>query len=73
MKTILFFIFTCLVSTGAMLGALHEKNPFPNFAIAFGSWVLFIWSQGKRSRKRSRRQHNEQQFRDYMRNKYSDD
>jgi hypothetical protein len=43
MKTTLFFIFTCLVSTGAMLGALHEKNPFPNFAVALGIWLFFIW------------------------------
>jgi hypothetical protein len=54
MKTTLFFIFTCLVSTGAMLGALHEKNPFPNFAVALGIWLFFIWVQGRRSRKRNR-------------------
>ncbi|MES2111890.1 MAG: hypothetical protein V4577_24245 [Bacteroidota bacterium] len=71
MKTTLFFIFTCLVSTGAMLGALHEKNPFPNFAVAFGIWIFFIWVRGRRSRKRNRQNIGEQQFRDYMRAKYN--
>lgn len=69
MRTFLFFIFTCLVSTGALLGGLHAKNPFPNFAIAFGIWVLFIWVQGRRSRKLNQQARNEQAFRDHMRSK----
>lgn len=73
MKTVFFFILTCLVSTGAMLGALHQENPYPNFAIAFGSWVLFVWIQNKRSGKRNRQQNAEQQFREYMRNKFNND
>ena len=71
MKTTLFFIFTCLVSTGAMLGALHATNPFPNFAVAFGIWIFFIWVQGRRSRKRNRQHTGEQQFREHMRAKYN--
>jgi hypothetical protein len=70
MKTFLFFIFACLVSTGAMLSALHETNPFSNFALAFGIWVFFVWVQGRRARKRSRQQNGEQQFREFMRTKY---
>ena len=70
MRTFLFFIFTCLVSTGAMLGALHEKNPFPNFALAFGIWVFFVWVQTRRAKKRNRQQNGEQQFREFMRTKY---
>jgi len=71
MKTFLFFIFTCLISTGAMLGALHENNPFPNFTVAFGAWVFFVWVQGRRARRRNRQQHVEQQFREFMRTKYT--
>jgi len=71
MKTFLFFIFTCLVSTGAMFGAMHESNPFPNFAVAFGIWILFIWVQGRRTRKRNRLQYGERQFREFMRSKFN--
>ena len=71
MRTFLFFIFTCLVSTGAMLGALHATNPFPNFAIAFGIWALFIWIQSRRARKKNRQQYGERQFREFMRSKFN--
>jgi len=52
MKTAIYFIITCFISTGAMLGALNAKNPFPLFGIAFGIWALFLYGCHKRSRKR---------------------
>jgi hypothetical protein len=69
MKTFLFFTFACLVSTGALFSALHQTNPFPNFAIAFGSWVVFAWIQARRNRKSQQQARNEQAFRDFMRSK----
>ncbi|MDP9079954.1 MAG: hypothetical protein M3O71_21215 [Bacteroidota bacterium] len=70
MKTAFLFIFTCLISTGALLGALHAKNPYPNFGIAFSAWVFFILILNRRSGKGKRQVNAEQQFREYMRNKF---
>jgi len=67
MKTFLYFVFTCLVSTGALLGALNARNPFPAFAVAFGIWALFLWGCSRRSKKEAERRSREQLFEDYMR------
>jgi len=48
---VIYFIGTCFVSTGALLGALNAKNPFPLFGIAFGIWALFLWRYDKWSKK----------------------
>jgi hypothetical protein len=45
MKTAIYFIITCFISTGALLGATNAKNPFPAFAIAFGIWALLSKKQ----------------------------
>jgi hypothetical protein len=55
MKTVIYFIGTCFISTGALLGALNAKNPFPLFLIAFGVWALFLWGYDKRNKKMVRR------------------
>jgi ABC-type transport system involved in multi-copper enzyme maturation permease subunit len=52
MKTAIYFIITCFISTGALLGATNAKNPFPAFAIAFGIWALFIWGYYQKNRQR---------------------
>jgi len=52
MKTAFYFIVTSLFSTGALLGALNAKNPFPLFAASFGIWGLFFWGYTRRSKKR---------------------
>jgi hypothetical protein len=69
MKTIFYFIVTCLISTFAFFGALGMKNPFPCFAVAFGIWALFIWSWNKRSKKAAEKRFHEQLFNEYMRSK----
>jgi hypothetical protein len=43
MKTFLHFILTCLISTGALLGATKAANPWPNFAVMLFVWALFAW------------------------------
>jgi len=67
MKTFIYFVFTCLISTGALLGALNAKNPFPAFAAAFAVWALFIWGYNRRVKKRSEKNDMERMFRDHMR------
>jgi hypothetical protein len=67
MKTTIYFIFTCLISTGALLGALNAKNPFPAFIVAFGIWAVFLWGYSRRAKKRFAKNEMEQSFRNYMR------
>jgi hypothetical protein len=73
MKTFVYFILTCFISTGALLGALHAKNPYPAFAIAFGAWLLFIWGCNRRARREAEKRYREQLFEDYMRYKMRND
>lgn len=70
MKTVIYFVFSCLISTGALLGALHSKNPYPAFALAAGIWALFIWGYNQRSKKARQKNIREQVFQDYMRMQY---
>lgn len=67
MKTVIYFIITCFISTGALLGATNAKNPFPAFAIAFGIWALFLWGYNRRSKKQAERRNRERLFEEYMR------
>lgn len=67
MKTAIYFIITCFISTGALLGATNAKNPFPAFAIAFGIWVMFLWGYNRRSKKEAERRNRENLFEDYIR------
>ena len=67
MKTALYFIITCFISTGALLGATNAKNPFPLFGIAFGIWALFLWGYNRRSKKEAERRNRERLFEEYMR------
>ena len=67
MKTAIYFIITCFISTGALLGATNAKNPFTAFAVAFGIWILFLWGYNRRSKKEAERRNRERLFEDYMR------
>ena len=67
MKTAVYFIFTCLISTGAFMGALKATTPFPLFGIGFGIWALFLWGVNRRMRKNAERRGRERIFQDYMR------
>ena len=67
MKTAIYFIITCFISTGAMMGALNAKNPFLEFAIAFGMWVWFLWGYNRRSKKEAEKRNRERLFEEYLR------
>jgi hypothetical protein len=71
MKTFIYFIITCFISTGALFGAMHSKNPFPAFGIAFGIWALFLWGYNRRLKKEAARRSREQLFENHMRSKLS--
>jgi len=70
MKTVIYFIITCFISTGALLGATNAKNPFPAFAIAFGIWALFLWGYNRRSKKEAERRNREKLFEQFMRDRF---
>ncbi|MDB5117358.1 MAG: hypothetical protein JWQ79_2850 [Mucilaginibacter sp.] len=67
MKIFIYFVITCFISTGALLGALNAKNPFPSYAIGFGIWAVFLWAYNRHAKKRSEKNQMERLFRDYMR------
>jgi hypothetical protein len=67
MKTIVYFIFTCFISTGCMFGALNAHNPFPFFAVAFGIWGLFLYGCKKRSERKAEQRRRERLLETYMR------
>lgn len=67
MKTFVYLIFTCFISTGALYGALYSKTPFLLYAVGFGIWALFLWGLNRRMKKNSERRDMERHFQDYMR------
>jgi hypothetical protein len=67
MKIFIYFVITCFISTGALLGALNAKNPFLAYTIAFGIWAVFLWGYNRYAKKRSEKNQMERLFRDYMR------
>jgi protein-S-isoprenylcysteine O-methyltransferase Ste14 len=67
MKTFVYLIFTCFISTGAFMGALYSQTPMLLYAVGFGVWVLFIWGIYRRMKKNDERRSMERQFQDYMR------
>jgi phosphatidylglycerophosphate synthase len=67
MKTFIYFIFTCLISIGALYGAWSATYPFPLYLVAFGIWAIFIWYFSKRIKKKAERREMEKYFRNYMR------
>lgn len=52
MRTFLGFLVTCVIATFGFFGALSMKNPWPGFAVAFGVWIIFIWSTTSPKRRR---------------------
>jgi hypothetical protein len=52
MRTVIFFLFTCFISTGAFLAALNAKYPFPLYIVGFSIWTLFIWGQTRRNKRK---------------------
>jgi len=69
MRTFIYFIFTCFISTGAFLGALNANYPFPLYVVGFGIWALFIWGQARRNKRKMEKRRMEEEFRAFMRSK----
>lgn len=69
MKTFVYLVFTCFISTGAFLGALYSKTPFLLYAVGFGIWALFVWGLNRRLKQKAEKRQQEQQFSDFMRAK----
>jgi hypothetical protein len=67
MKTFVYLIFTCFVSTGAFMGALYSKTPLLLYAVGFGVWALFLWGVSRRMKKNAERRDMEQNFQNFMR------
>jgi quinol-cytochrome oxidoreductase complex cytochrome b subunit len=38
------FLGTIFICFFAMIGALGAKNPFPLFAVAWGVWIIYLFS-----------------------------
>lgn len=68
MKTVVYLVFTCFISTGAFMAALGSKTPFLLYAVGFGVWGLFLWGCSRRMKKKAERREQEQQFQNFMRN-----
>ena len=67
MRNIIYFLFTCFISTGALMGALYSKHPLALYIVGFGIWALFLCGYSIRSKKQAERRNREQLFQDYMR------
>jgi len=67
MKTFVYFVFTCFISTGAFMGALYSKTPLLLYAVGFGIWALFIWGLNRRLKKNGERRDMERNFNEFMR------
>lgn len=67
MKTFIYLVCTCFISTGAFMGALYSQTPMILYAVGFGVWVLFVWGYISRSKKKAERREMERNFQDYMR------
>ena len=65
MKTVIYFIFTCLISTGALLGATNgTSTSYALYLVGFGIWGLFIWGVNNRSKKNNQTYFRESIIRD---------
>jgi hypothetical protein len=62
MKTVVFFLFTCFIVTGALYGALYAEHPFILYAVAAGMIYLFSRYCARRQRKQAVRRDMENYF-----------
>jgi hypothetical protein len=70
MKTTVYFLFSCFISTGAFMGALYAQYPLFLYLLGFGIWVLFIWGYNSRSKKKAETDQRERMFREHMHMQY---
>lgn len=52
MRTVFWFFVTCIIATFGFFAALSMKTPWIGFAVAFGVWIIFIWTTTKPRRRR---------------------
>lgn len=67
MKTFVYLVFTCFISTGAFMGALYAQTPFILYTVGFGVWALFLWGVSRRMKRNTERRYQERQFNEFMR------
>ena len=67
MRTIVYFLFSCFISTGAFIAALGAKYPLLLYAVGFGIWALFLWGWNRRNKRDAVRRNGERLFQEYMR------
>ena len=67
MKLVIKIILASIVSTFAFIGAMGAANPWPAFAVGFGSWLLLIWSLTPSGGIKQDRREREQAMEDLMR------
>lgn len=67
MKTIIYFVGTCFISTGCLFGALNAPHKLPLFAVAFGIWTLFFWGCHKRAKRKAEQRNRERLFDEFIR------
>lgn len=51
MKTFIYLICTCFISTGAYFASLNGHQMLLGIGVAFGVWAWFLWGCDRRSRK----------------------
>jgi hypothetical protein len=67
MKTFVYLVFPCFISTGCFMAALGSKTPMLLYAVGFGIWALFLWGLNRRMKKQAEKRVMERKFRDFMR------
>lgn len=51
MKTFIYLIATCFISTGICLATLNSGHIVSGYAAAIGLWAWFLWGCDRRKRK----------------------
>jgi hypothetical protein len=72
MKTVIYFIGTCFISTGFYMAAISSKTPQYGILAGLGIWVLFLWGCNQRAKKAAAKRERERLFDDYLRRWYND-
>lgn len=55
MRTFIYFIATCFISTGIYFASLNSRHPEYGIAIALGFWAWFLWGYDRRMKKAQQR------------------
>jgi hypothetical protein len=70
MRTVILFLFTCVISTGALLAGLNMKHPMPCYVVALTVWLLLGRYVSRQSKKNAHKRMMERMFTDHMRTTY---